>query len=57
MKMDRESLLQLNLLFIFFHALSPDIFRHVCTSQLIISDELYSRPVQQLLMVERSAEA
>ena len=41
----------------FFYARSPDMFRHACTSQLIVNDELCSRPVQLFLMVEREAEA
>ena len=31
---------------IFLDALSPDMFRHACTAQLIVNDELHSRPVQ-----------
>ena len=42
---------------ILLDALSPDMFRHACTSTLIVNDEVYSRPMQLFLMVEREAEA
>ena len=41
---------------IFFMLSSLDMFRHACTSKLVVIDELYSRPVQVFLMVEREAE-
>ena len=42
---------------VFEDALSPGMFRHSCTSQLIVNGELYSRPVQIFLAAEREAEA
>ena len=56
--MDRGSLVRLSFsLECFFNTLSPDMFRHACTSQLIANDELYSRPMQLFLIVQREAEA
>ena len=42
---------------IFLEAISPDMFRHACVSRLIVNDELYARPMELFLMVEREAEA
>lgn len=42
---------------IFSDAISPGMFRHACTSRLIVNDELYARPMDLFLMVKREAEA
>ena len=56
--MDRGRLLGLSfLLVLFLDALPLDMFRHACTSQMIVNDELYSQPVHLFLMMEREAEA
>ena len=40
---------------IFLDAISPEVFRQACTSQLLVNDELYSQPMDLFLMVEREA--
>ena len=40
---------------IFLDAISPEVFRQACTSQLLVNDELYSQPMDLVLMVEREA--
>ena len=40
---------------IFLDAISPEVFRQACTSQLPVNDELYSQPMDLFLMVEREA--
>ena len=37
---------------IFLDKISPEVFRHACISQLMVNDELYSRPMD-LFLVER----
>ena len=39
----------------FLDAISPEVFRQACTSQLLVNDELYSQPMDLFLMVEREA--
>ena len=39
---------------IFFDAISPEVFRHACMSQLMVNDELYSQ-LMDTFLVEREA--
>ena len=39
----------------FLEAISPEVLRYACTSQLIVNADLYSQPMDLFLMVERQA--
>ena len=56
--MAHGGLLQFNLVVLVFllYSISPDLFRHACTSRLVVHNEFYSQPVDLCLMVEGGAE-